>query len=92
MSADSIHSDEASSAHVYDHPKAMAFQTAVVHLAEVNGLNVLELRGALGPIIAVCDSIIKTGLEDSARADGVNAAYRKVKPEGDPKRAGLTIV
>ena len=52
--------------HLYDHQKAMAFQTSVIYLAEANGLNILELDGALEPICAVCKSIIKTGLKDAA--------------------------
>lgn len=51
---------------LYDHDKAMAFQTAVVQLAAVNGLSLLEMYEALNPVVAVCKSTIKTQLSEAA--------------------------
>ena len=54
---------------LYDHEKAMAFQTAVIQMAEVSGLNLLELFNALNPVVAVCKSAIATKLKDAAESD-----------------------
>lgn len=68
----------------YDHQKAMAFQTEVIYLAEAAGINILELDGALEPIVAVCRSIVKTSLKEASEA-------ASEKPDLSPVRAGLGL-
>lgn len=53
---------------IYDRDRAMAYQTAVIHLAAASGLNVIEMIGALGPVLAVCKSVARTSLADASRA------------------------
>lgn len=50
---------------LYDHDKAMGFQTAVIQMASVNELSMLELYEALNPIVAVCKSTIKTQIGEA---------------------------
>lgn len=73
---------------LYDYEKAMSYQSIVVKLAEVNGLNLLEMYKALSPIVAVCQSAIKTSLEDAAKShEGKSQADKSAKKSKRKKKA-----
>lgn len=73
---------------LYDYEKAMSYQSIVVKLAEVNGLNLLEMYKALSPIVAVCQSAIKTSLTDAAKShEGKSQADKPAKKAKRKKKA-----
>ena len=55
----------------YDESKVKAFTDSVIMLAEANGLNLLELMGAVAPVYASCRALIRVELQEMAkRAEG----------------------
>lgn len=62
---------------LYDHEKAMAFQTMVIQLAAVNELSMMEMYEALNPVVAVCKSTIMTQLKEAG--DRAKAEERRKK-------------